>query len=59
MADDFCHVFSVSAGLIILCKANDLETVFAGGSVNDLPGFAFAIGSIGIGYRLLLFLAFF
>lgn len=57
--DDFCGLFRISTGHIKFRKANDLKAVSTNDGMNDLSGFAFSVGSIGVGHRLHLFLTVF
>ena len=45
--DDFCGLFSISAGHIKFRKADDLEAMLSGGGIQNLSGFSVTKGCIG------------
>lgn len=49
VVNDFCGLFSISAGHIKFRKADDLEAMLSGGGIQNLSGFSVTEGCIGVG----------
>ena len=48
VVDDFCGLFSISAGHIKFRKADNLKVIFSGGGIQNLAGFSVTVGCIGV-----------